>query len=102
VWVEAGQGVLEVSGPAAALLTAERTALNLVQHLSGVATLTRAYVEAVAGTGAVILDTRKTLPGLRFFRKWRWRMAGAESSVRVVRRDPDQGQPPGRPGRGLA
>jgi nicotinate-nucleotide pyrophosphorylase (carboxylating) len=69
VWVEVGQGVLEVSGPAAALLTAERTALNLVQHLSGVATLTRAYVEAVAGTGAVILDTRKTLPGLRYLQK---------------------------------
>lgn len=68
-WVEPGQAVLEVSGPAAALLTAERTALNLVQHLSGVATITRAYVEAVAGTGAMILDTRKTLPGLRYLQK---------------------------------
>jgi nicotinate-nucleotide pyrophosphorylase (carboxylating) len=68
-WVEPGQAVIEVSGPAAALLTAERTALNLVQHLSGVATITRAYVEAVAGTGAMILDTRKTLPGLRYLQK---------------------------------
>jgi len=68
-WVEPGQAVLELSGPAAALLTAERTALNLVQHLCGVATMTRVYVEAVAGTGAVILDTRKTLPGMRCLQK---------------------------------
>jgi nicotinate-nucleotide pyrophosphorylase (carboxylating) len=57
--------VLFASGPAAALLAAERTALNFLGHLSGVATLTARYVEAVAGTGAVILDTRKTTPGLR-------------------------------------
>src|SRR5262245_16464003 len=54
-----------VSGPARALLMAERTALNLACHLSGVATLTARYVEAVRGTGAAILDTRKTIPGLR-------------------------------------
>lgn len=68
-WVGPGQAVMELSGPAAALLTAERTALNLLQHLSGVATLTRRYVEAVAGTGVTILDTRKTLPGLRRLQK---------------------------------
>lgn len=57
------------SGPAAALLAAERTALNFLGHLSGIATLTARYVEAVAGTGAVILDTRKTTPGLRALEK---------------------------------
>lgn len=61
--------ILEVSGSAAAILTAERTALNFVQRLSGVATLARTYVEAVAGTGAVILDTRKTTPGMRVLEK---------------------------------
>jgi nicotinate-nucleotide pyrophosphorylase (carboxylating) len=61
--------VLFVSGPAAALLAAERTALNFLGHLSGVATLTARYVEAIAGTGAVILDTRKTTPGLRGLEK---------------------------------
>jgi nicotinate-nucleotide pyrophosphorylase (carboxylating) len=58
-----------LSGPAAALLTAERTALNFLGHLSGVATLTARFVEAVAGTGATILDTRKTTPGLRELEK---------------------------------
>jgi len=61
--------VLFASGPAAALLVAERTALNFLGHLSGVATLTARYVEAIAGTGAVILDTRKTTPGLRELEK---------------------------------
>src|SRR6478735_3241553 len=61
--------VLVASGPAAALLAAERTALNLLGHLSGVATLTARYVEAVAGTGTHILDTRKTTPGLRGLEK---------------------------------
>jgi len=61
--------VLFASGPAAALLAAERTALNFLGHLSGVATLTARYVDAVAGTGAVILDTRKTIPGLRELEK---------------------------------
>ncbi len=61
--------VLFASGPAAALLGAERTALNLLGHLSGVATLTARFVEAVAGTGAAILDTRKTTPGLRELEK---------------------------------
>ena len=57
------------SGPATALLTAERTALNLLCHLSGVATLTARFVDAVSGTGATILDTRKTTPGLRWLEK---------------------------------
>ena len=61
--------VLFASGPARALLAAERTALNFLGHLSGIATLTSRYVEAVAGTGATILDTRKTLPGLRKLEK---------------------------------
>jgi nicotinate-nucleotide pyrophosphorylase (carboxylating) len=61
--------VFLASGPAAALLAAERTALNFLCHLSGVATLTARFVEAVAGTGAAILDTRKTTPGLRALEK---------------------------------
>ncbi len=61
--------VLLASGPAAALLVAERTALNFLGHLSGIATLTARFVEAVAGTGARILDTRKTTPGLRMLEK---------------------------------
>ena len=77
--VEAGAVLARIEGPARALLTAERTALNLVQHLSGIATLTRAYVDAVAGTGAVVLDTRKTLPGLRRLAKYATRMGGASN-----------------------
>ena len=67
-WREGGP-VLEVDGAAAGLLTAERTALNFLQRLSGVATLTARYVAAVAGTGARVLDTRKTTPGLRALEK---------------------------------
>lgn len=67
--VRAGQAVGELSGLAAGVLAAERTLLNLLGHLSGVATLTRAYVDAVAGAPAVIRDTRKTLPGLRGVQK---------------------------------
>ena len=59
-----------VHGPARALLTGERVALNFLQRMSGIATLTRRYVDAVAGTRAVILDTRKTVPGLRYLDKW--------------------------------
>jgi nicotinate-nucleotide pyrophosphorylase (carboxylating) len=59
------------------MLTAERSALNIVQHLSGVATLTRAYVDAIAGTGCTLLDTRKTIPGLRVLEKYATRMGGA-------------------------
>lgn len=67
---EAGHAIARVQGPARALLTAERVALNFVQRLSGVATLTARYVEAVRGTGARILDTRKTTPGWRRFEKY--------------------------------
>ena len=63
--VAAGSDLMRLSGKARAMLTAERSALNIVQHLSGIATLTRRYVEAIAGTGAILLDTRKTIPGLR-------------------------------------
>jgi nicotinate-nucleotide pyrophosphorylase (carboxylating) len=73
---EPGRSVLTVSGPTRALLTAERTALNLVGHLSGVATLTRRWVDAVAGTGAAIRDTRKTTPGLRSLEKYAVRCGG--------------------------
>jgi len=74
--VDAGTVLATVSGPARDLLTAERTALNLLQHLSGIATLARQYVDAVAGTGATILDTRKTLPGYRELAKYAARMGG--------------------------
>jgi nicotinate-nucleotide pyrophosphorylase (carboxylating) len=74
--VTAGQPVLSVTGPVAAILTAERTALNLLTHLSGVATLTRQWVDAVAGTKARIRDTRKTLPGLRALEKYAVRCGG--------------------------
>ncbi|MCF6742787.1 carboxylating nicotinate-nucleotide diphosphorylase [Blastococcus sp. KM273128] len=68
--------VLTVEGPTRALLTAERTALNLVGHLSGIATATRRWVDAVAGTGAAIRDTRKTIPGLRGLEKYAVRCGG--------------------------
>ncbi|GBD07718.1 putative nicotinate-nucleotide pyrophosphorylase [carboxylating] [bacterium HR21] len=79
VWVEVGTVVAEVLGPAPALLTAERTALNFLQRMSGVATLTRRFVEAVAGTGAVITDTRKTLPGWRRLDKYATAIGGAQN-----------------------
>jgi nicotinate-nucleotide pyrophosphorylase (carboxylating) len=66
---EPGQALASVRGPARSIVTAERTALNLLTHLSGIATLTARYVEAVAGTGAAIRDTRTTLPGLRALQK---------------------------------
>ena len=72
----ADQVVLEVEGSARALLSAERTALNFLQMLSAVATKTRTYVDAVAGTKAHIVDTRKTLPGLRLAQKYAVRMGG--------------------------
>jgi nicotinate-nucleotide pyrophosphorylase (carboxylating) len=74
-----GDAVLEVSGPAASILTAERTALNFLQRLSGVATLARRYVEAVRGTGAEILDTRKTTPGFRTLEKQAAAAGGARN-----------------------
>jgi nicotinate-nucleotide pyrophosphorylase (carboxylating) len=74
--VAAGEVLMTVEGPTRALLTAERTALNLLTHLSGVATLTRRWVEAVEGTGARIRDSRKTLPGLRALEKYAVRAGG--------------------------
>lgn len=74
--VHAGTVVAEVRGPARSLLTAERVALNLLGHLSGVATATRAFVDRVAGTGATIIDTRKTTPGLRALEKAAVRAGG--------------------------
>jgi nicotinate-nucleotide pyrophosphorylase (carboxylating) len=73
---EPGRAVLTVSGPTRALLTAERTALNLIGRLSGVASLTRHWVDAVAGTGAAVRDTRKTTPGLRSLEKYAVRCGG--------------------------
>jgi len=72
----AGEVIARVEGDGRALLAGERSALNIVQHLSGIATVTRAYVEAVAGTGTVLLDTRKTIPGLRVLDKYAVRMGG--------------------------
>ena len=74
-----GDIVATVEGPAASILTAERTALNFLQRMSGIATLTGRYVEAVAGTPAVILDTRKTAPGLRLLDKWAVRLGGGQN-----------------------
>jgi nicotinate-nucleotide pyrophosphorylase (carboxylating) len=71
-----GDSVLRIEGPLPSLLTAERVALNFLQHLSGIATLTHRFVEAVAGTHARILDTRKTLPGLRLLEKAAVRAGG--------------------------
>jgi nicotinate-nucleotide pyrophosphorylase (carboxylating) len=74
-----GAVLLRLRGKARALLSAERSALNCVQHLSGVATLTRRYADAIAGTGATLLDTRKTIPGLRALEKYATRIGGAEN-----------------------
>ena len=75
--VPAGTDLMRITGNARALLAAERSALNTVQHLTGIATITRAYVDAIAGTGAILLDTRKTLPGLRILEKYAARTGGA-------------------------
>ena len=77
--VEKGTVLLRLEGEARAMLTAERSALNTLQHLSGIATLTRRYVDAIDGTGATLLDTRKTVPGLRVLEKYAARMGGAQN-----------------------
>jgi len=77
--VAAGAVLMTIDGDARAMLAAERSALNTLQHLSGIATLTRRYVEAIAGTGATLLDTRKTIPGLRILEKYAARMGGAQN-----------------------
>lgn len=77
--VEAGRPLADVAGPVRALLTAERTALNFLGRMSGIATLTRQFVDEVAGTQAVILDTRKTAPGLRAVDKLAVRRGGGQN-----------------------
>lgn len=77
--VSSGTELAEVEGPVAALLASERVALNFLQRLSGIATLARAYVDAVAGTGARILDTRKTAPGLRHLERYAVRAGGGSN-----------------------
>jgi len=77
--VEAGGVLMRLDGNARAMLAAERAALNTLQHLSGIATLTRRYVDAVDGTGAIVIDTRKTIPGLRVLDKYATRMGGAQN-----------------------
>ncbi len=78
-WIEPNQTVCEIECDARTLLTAERTALNFLQLLSGVATVTRQYVEAVQGTKAQIVDTRKTIPGLRLAQKYAVRVGGGQN-----------------------
>ena len=77
--VAADVEICELDGNARALLTGERTALNFLQTLSGTATLTRRYVEAIAGTGAEVMDTRKTLPGLRLAQKYAVQIGGGRN-----------------------
>lgn len=79
IQAEPGQALMRLRGNARSMLAAERSALNTLQHLSGIATLTRRYVDEIAGTGAVLLDTRKTVPGLRLVEKFAARMGGAEN-----------------------
>jgi len=76
---EAGTVLMRLDGNARAMLAAERSALNTLQHLCGIATLTRRYVDAIEGTGATLLDTRKTIPGLRVLDKYAARMGGAHN-----------------------
>jgi nicotinate-nucleotide pyrophosphorylase (carboxylating) len=77
--LESGTAILRVEAKTRGLLTAERTLLNLVCHLSGIATATRDWVDAVAGTGAIVRDTRKTLPGLRALQKYAVRVGGGQN-----------------------
>ena len=77
--VPAGTDLMRLSGNARAMLTAERSALNTVQHLSGIATMTRQYVYAMGAAKTVLLDTRKTIPGLRHLEKYAVRMGGAQN-----------------------
>ena len=75
--VSEGTHLVKVQGPAIELLASERTAINILQHLSGIATLTRQYVKKIEGTGATLLDTRKTIPGLRELAKYATKVGGA-------------------------
>jgi len=77
--VAAGQPLMRIAGSAQLMLAAERSALNTLQHLTGIATVTRSYVEAIAGTDCVLLDTRKTIPGLRAIEKYAAKVGGARN-----------------------
>ncbi|MFA6170096.1 MAG: carboxylating nicotinate-nucleotide diphosphorylase [Candidatus Margulisiibacteriota bacterium] len=77
--VKKGTVIATLKGPARAILTGERTALNFLQHLSGIATLTGEYVEKIRGTGAILLDTRKTTPGWRAIEKYAVKLGGGEN-----------------------
>ncbi|MDH5722979.1 MAG: carboxylating nicotinate-nucleotide diphosphorylase [Alphaproteobacteria bacterium] len=77
--IKAGDIIATIEGPARSLLTAERVALNFLQHMSGIASLTNQHVEKIKGTGAEICDTRKTLPGLRLFQKYAVAMGGGSN-----------------------
>jgi len=77
--VVAGQRIATIEGPAIPVLSGERTALNFLQRMSGIATAARHYVEAVAGTRAIVLDTRKTVPGLRALDKWAVALGGGQN-----------------------
>lgn len=77
--VAAGTDIMRLKGKGRAMLTAERSALNTVQHLTGIATMTREYVDRIQGTGCTLLDTRKTIPGLRVLEKYATRMGGAQN-----------------------
>ncbi|MCL4479432.1 MAG: carboxylating nicotinate-nucleotide diphosphorylase [Deltaproteobacteria bacterium] len=74
--VKAGDTIANIKGKACSILKAERTALNFLMHLSGIATLTRTYVNAIHGSGVILLDTRKTTPGIRIFEKYAVRIGG--------------------------
>jgi nicotinate-nucleotide pyrophosphorylase (carboxylating) len=78
-WIGPGSDVLRIQAPLRELLGAERTLLNFLTHLSGVATATRAWADALAGTGCVVRDTRKTLPGLRALEKYAVRCGGGQN-----------------------
>jgi len=77
--VAAGTDIMRLKGKGRAMLTAERSALNTVQHLTGIASMTNEYVRKIAGTGCTLLDTRKTIPGLRVLEKYATRMGGAQN-----------------------
>jgi nicotinate-nucleotide pyrophosphorylase (carboxylating) len=77
--VPAGTDVMRLKGKGRAMLTAERSALNIAQHMTGIATMTRQYAQAIEGTGCILLDTRKTIPGLRMLAKYAARMGGAQN-----------------------
>jgi nicotinate-nucleotide pyrophosphorylase (carboxylating) len=76
IWVEPGTDIIQIEGKVAPILAGERVALNLLQRMSGIATLTARYVQAVSGTKARVIDTRKTTPGLRILEKYAVRVAG--------------------------